>query len=144
MASVLFRQEGCEQESDSELFRAKQVDEANSLTRQANLHFAEHEYGQAELLYWRALRIRMETVGPNHMDVAASLHDLAELYEVQDQCAEAGRFYRLSLDIKEKILGPHHPTVLRSLRNLADFYRDWGMYARQPDLKEAGNPGEGE
>jgi hypothetical protein len=42
-------------------------------------------YGAAEPLYQRALRIRETALGPDHPDVALSLNNLAELYHAPGQ-----------------------------------------------------------
>jgi tetratricopeptide (TPR) repeat protein len=51
-----------------------------SLNNLAELYRVQGNYGAAEPLYQRALRIRETALGPDHPDVATSLNNLAALY----------------------------------------------------------------
>ena len=95
---------------------------------------AQAEYGEAEPLYQRALKIDEKALGPEHPDVARDLNNLAELYREQGKYAEAEPLYRRALKIDEKALGPEHPDVATDLNNLALLYDDQGKYAEAEPL----------
>ena len=87
---------------------------------------AQAEYGEAEPLYQRALKIDEKALGPEHPDVATDLNNLALLYDDQGKYAEAEPLYQRALKIDEKALGPEHPTVALYAGNLAATLRKLG------------------
>ncbi|HEY1353760.1 MAG TPA: tetratricopeptide repeat protein [Ktedonobacteraceae bacterium] len=76
-------------------------------------------YTTAEPLYLRALALRTQLLGPEHLDVATSLNGLANLYAQQSKEAEAEPLYQQALAIREHHLGSEHPDVATLLNNLA-------------------------
>jgi tetratricopeptide (TPR) repeat protein/transcriptional regulator with XRE-family HTH domain len=83
---------------------------------------------EAEPLYQRALRIREQRLGPDHVEVANALSDLAYLFLERGQQAEAEPLYLRAVHISEQTLGADHVLVARMLNNLALLYRDQGRY----------------
>jgi tetratricopeptide (TPR) repeat protein len=64
--------------------------DAADLLERAAIYLSEHaSHNIAELLFQRTLRIREQSLGPEHPDVASSLNGLAVLYYHQGKYAEA-------------------------------------------------------
>ena len=101
---------------------------------EANQAYQQGRYAEAEPLYQRALAIREEKLGPEHLYVALTLHNLALLYQNQRKYAEAEPLYQRALAIREKVLGPEHPRVAFSLNGLASLYNSQGKYEEAEPL----------
>jgi tetratricopeptide (TPR) repeat protein len=86
------------------------------------------QYAEAESLYLRALQVREQALGPNHLQVASSLHYLALLYWKQGKYIKAEPLNLRALQIREQVLGPDHLEVAGSLNNLALLYWMQGRY----------------
>ena len=95
---------------------------------------AQARYGEAELLYQRALKIDEKALGPEHPQVATYLNNLAALYYAQGKYSEAEPLFQRALKIDEKALGPEHPGVARDLNNLALLYDEQSKYAEAEPL----------
>ena len=70
---------------------------AATLNNQAELYKEQGRYADAEPLYKRALAIRENALGPDHLDVAQSLNNLADLYSAQGRHADAEPLYKRAL-----------------------------------------------
>ena len=91
-------------------------------------------YGEAELLYVRALAIREEQLGSSHFGTATSLNNLAGLHVDQGKYVKAERLYERALAIREEQLSISHLETARSLNNLAVVYRHQGRYEEAESL----------
>ncbi len=91
-------------------------------------HFRNGAYGQAELLYRRALEADENNLGPEHPDTLTSLNNLALLLDDKGDYNGAEPLYRRALEARERILGPEHPNTLSSLNNLAGLLESKGAY----------------
>ena len=80
-------------------------------------------FGEAELLFRRALAIGEASYGPDHPNVAISLNNLAGLLRATNRLAEAEPLFRRALAIDEASHGPDHPRVATDLNNLAVLLR---------------------
>ncbi len=94
------------------------------------------QYQEAEPLYKRALAIREEVQGPEHLDTATSFNNLAFLYRVQGKLVEAEPLYKRALAIRERVLGTEHPDTALSLNNLAFLYWAQGRLEEAEPLLE--------
>jgi CHAT domain-containing protein/Flp pilus assembly protein TadD len=94
------------------------------------------DYAKAEPFCQRALKIREETLGPEHPGTAQSLNVLAELYHSMGDYAKAEPLLQRALKIREKELGPNHLGTAGSLNNLAALYYHMGDYAKAEPLYE--------
>jgi tetratricopeptide (TPR) repeat protein len=74
---------------------------------------AEGKLEGARPLFERALAIREEVLGPEHIYTALSLVNLAGLLENQDDVSGALPRYERALAIYEKVFGPEHPDTNR-------------------------------
>jgi tetratricopeptide (TPR) repeat protein len=77
---------------------------------------------KAEGLYQEVLRIRKETLPPNHPDIAAALHNLGAFYEVQKEPENAASHYQQAIDIWESSDQSNTRVVAHELADFGDFY----------------------
>jgi tetratricopeptide (TPR) repeat protein/transcriptional regulator with XRE-family HTH domain len=85
-------------------------------------------YSEAELLYQRALQMRVKHLGPDHLDVADSLDALADLRREQGRPAEAEQDIQRALRITEQRLGRDHILFAERLSHLANLYQALGRH----------------
>ncbi|HKB36970.1 MAG TPA: tetratricopeptide repeat protein, partial [Gemmataceae bacterium] len=83
-----------------------------NLNNLAAVHHVRGELSAGEPLYRRALAVKENLLGPEHIDVALTLSNLAALCWDQERTAEAEALYRRALAIYEPALGPWHPKVV--------------------------------
>jgi tetratricopeptide (TPR) repeat protein/transcriptional regulator with XRE-family HTH domain len=115
--------------------------EAAHLFNQAGYYLKERALpAQAEPLYQRALAIREQVLGPDHLDTAKSLYNLARLYYDEGRYAEGEQLYQRVLAIREKMLGPDHADTAQCLNSLALLYWAWGKYAEAEPLYQRALP----
>lgn len=91
-------------------------------------------YDLAAPILEKALLLKRQVYGEDHLEVAAGLHTLAVLYDTQGKYQEAESFFRQSLAIKEKIFGREHPEVAKSLNSIAVVNWNQGRYAEAESL----------
>src|SRR5262249_48873369 len=82
---------------------------AQSLNNLAGLYLRTRRYGEAGLLYMRALEIRRAALGEKHPDYAQSLNNLGALYCAMGRHGEAEPLFRQATDILRDTLGTDHP-----------------------------------
>ncbi len=97
-------------------------------------HYGRAAYADAEPLFHRALEIRQNKLGSEHLDVAYSLNNLAIVLAVRGERLKAESLFRRALGIREKQLGSEHPDVATSLDNLAGLLQGNGKYAEAEPL----------
>ena len=85
-------------------------------------------YAEAKALFYQALSIREQILGPEHPEVATSLNHLAILLLYRGEFAEAELYFQRALRILEQTLGPEHPRVASSLNNLGILSLKRGKY----------------
>ena len=132
----------CERLLPHALLAARYIEEQNLASKEAGrlLHETASylqdraRFTEAEPLFLRALQIREQLLGPEHLDVAASLNGLADLQREQGKPTEAEPRFQRALRIREEHLGPHHILVAISLANLANLYRDQGKHSEAEAL----------
>jgi tetratricopeptide (TPR) repeat protein/nucleoside phosphorylase len=109
--------------------------EAADLLNRAGLYVVNHAlYSIAEQLYQRALTLREQLLGADHLNTATSLNNLAGLYYEQGRYAQAEPLYVRALSIYKQHVGTEHPLIAGSLNNLASLYRTQGKYAQAEPL----------
>ena len=79
-------------------------DTAMSYNDLAYVHERQGEYGEAEELYKKSLKIRERVLGENHPDTAMSYNNVAGEYERRGEYDKAKELYEKSLRINEKVL----------------------------------------
>ncbi len=100
------------------------------------MYQSEGKTGQAEALYLRALGIREQALGPDHLDVADSLARLVRLYFVEGKYAQAENLCQRVLAIRAQALGEDAPDVARSANSLATLRKLQGKDAQLEALYE--------
>ena len=97
------------------------------------------DFNQAKEYQQRALAIRLEKLGPVHVDVATSYSELALIYMGLGDFDEAEGYQQRALDIRQEKLGPEHVEVATNCNTLALTDKDVGDFeqvnaCRQPAL----------
>ena len=110
------------------------VEAAVLLQRTANYLHCAALYELVEPLYWRALRIWEQTLGPGHLEATYALCGLATFFRVQRKYEQADALSRQALHIREQVLGPEHPDVAQPLRELGALYSRLGKYQQAEPL----------
>jgi tetratricopeptide (TPR) repeat protein len=107
------------------------------LTLYADMLYSREKFVIAESLYLRALDLRHQALGYEHINVAASLENLANLYDTRSNYAEAEHYYFWSLKIREKLSGPDSQLTNETCAKLAWVYRAQGKtdLAAEMDLR---------
>ncbi|SRR6266496_2528059 len=112
----------------SKTYQISQARVGRLLHETASYLYDRARYQEAGPLYQRALMIREQQVGPQHLDTAHTLNDLARLYAEQGEYKQAEPLYQRALAIWEQQEGPQHPDVAIGLNNLAELYKKQGKY----------------
>jgi CHAT domain-containing protein len=118
--------------------RDRQLHEAQRLNAESLRLYNSGKYDEALSLVERAVEIRRNELGPEHLDVANSLRILAIIYRAKGETAKAEPIQQLVLSIREKRLGPEHPLVAQTLHNLANIYDDSGNPAKAEQFYRRG------
>ena len=109
---------------------------ADQLIKLADLYFGEDMYEEAEPLYWRALELRHEYLGPVDMQVVASLQYLAELYEMQGQNPKAEQLYECIVAIFMDLPAAPVPEAVTLIERLSGYYETRGLRWQLSVLQE--------
>src|SRR5260221_442017 len=93
-------------------------------------------YAQAEPLLLRALTMREQVLGSEHLDTADILAALASLYVLQGKYEQARPLYQRALAIREQVLGPEHPDTVSVRTRYSDLQeqaqRSSGITSQEP------------
>ena len=103
---------------------------SNIYNEHGSLNLALSEFAKAKDYYERALKIRKEQLGPNHVDVAVSYNNLGNVYCDTGQVAKAKDYYEQALEIRKQQLGANHVDVAASYNNLGNVYWNTGEFAK--------------
>ena len=107
------------------------VDVAASYNNMALVFHDQGDLEQAKEYHERALAIRLQKLGPQHLDVAASYNNMALVLRNQGDLEQAKEYHELALAIQLQKLGPQHVDVATSYNNLARVFHGQG------DLEQA-------
>ena len=118
--------------------------EAASLLDQAGWYLYKRGfYKQAESLLQKALAIREQELGAEHIETASTLNHLATLCLERGEYTQAESLYQHALAIREEKLGATHPDVAQILNDLATVYHREGkdkqaepLYQRALTIRE--------
>jgi tetratricopeptide (TPR) repeat protein len=111
---------------------------ATSLDHLSKLYFDQGRYLEAEPLLQKALALRKDLLGKEHLGVADSLDHLANLYATQGRYPDAEVLYQNALEIYQDNLPGSYPLVASSLNNLANVYEAQGRFGEaEPLYQEA-------
>ncbi|XP_068752131.1 uncharacterized protein [Montipora capricornis] len=96
-----------------------------------NVHHRMGEFQEAKEYHNRALAIRIEKLGSQHIDVATSYNNIATVLHDQGDLEQAKEYHDRALAIRIEKLGSQHIDVATSYNNIASVLRDQG------DLEQA-------
>ena len=83
----------------------------------------EIQHQQAKEYYKRALSIKLNKLGPNHVDVAITYHKMGNLHEDLGEHQQAKEYYERALSIQLNRLGQDHVDVACTYHLLGDMQR---------------------
>jgi CHAT domain-containing protein len=117
---------------------------ATSITNLGLLHQAEGEYGKAEPLYARALKMTEGLYPParyprGHPHLATSINNLGALHEAQGEYGKAEPLFARALMMYEGLYPPAryprgHPHLATSINNLGALHQAQGEYGKAEPL----------
>jgi len=86
----------------------------------------------------RALTVRRELLGNNHLDTLASINGMGLLLQSQGRLSEAESYYREALEARRRILGADHLDTLSSINNMGFLLQEQGrLVEAEPFYREA-------
>ena len=91
-----------------------------------NVHWRLSDYQQAKEYYERALFIRLNKLGPDHVNVARTYHNMATLHHDLGDNQQAKKYFARALFIQLNKLGPDHVDVASTYHNMATLHYDLG------------------
>ncbi|XP_046855779.1 nephrocystin-3-like [Xenia sp. Carnegie-2017] len=91
------------------------------------------KYSNAKNHLEKALEIRKQSLGPNHVDVATSLSNLGLILDETGNYDKAIEAHEKALEIRKQSLGPNHVDVAASLNNLGLVLKKTGNYDKAKD-----------
>ncbi|MGD1929783.1 MAG: tetratricopeptide repeat protein [Leptolyngbyaceae cyanobacterium] len=107
-------------------------DIVDSLGQLAWMYKETGRYGEAEILYRRALEINEQALGSDHSDTIVSLLNLADFYESLGRYREAEPFYARALEILEQQIESDESEIIYFysdvLSRLAGVYKSMRRY----------------
>lgn len=92
---------------------------AKSANNLAALYHAQGKFGFAEPLYEKALDIKLDVYGLEHLETAINLHNLAIMHSARKKYEKAEILYQRTLEVREGILGGEHKDLVPVLKNFA-------------------------
>lgn len=93
--------------------------QARMLDALGRVHMSLGDLAKADEFTTRALQIRQDQLGEDHLETAASASRLAEVRRQRGDYAQAESLVRAVLALRRTALGPNHPDVAESLRQLS-------------------------
>eukprot|EP00927_Polykrikos_kofoidii_P002742 TRINITY_DN11094_c0_g1_i4.p1 TRINITY_DN11094_c0_g1~~TRINITY_DN11094_c0_g1_i4.p1 ORF type:complete len:773 (+),score=110.11 TRINITY_DN11094_c0_g1_i4:58-2319(+) len=105
-----------------EAFEPESLDAGSTLQAIAGVYGKLGEFSEALECYVRALTIREQELGKDHLEVAATLHNLGVVLEKLSDHTEALESLHRALAIRERRLGPSHPQTARTLHSIGIVY----------------------
>ncbi|KAL7913168.1 hypothetical protein GGI35DRAFT_442193 [Trichoderma velutinum] len=89
---------------------------------------------EAEEMYTRALKMREQTLGRDHLLTLETGNNLGGVYSNQGRLKEAEEMYNLVLEGMEKVLGRDHVSTLYPVHNLGAVYFDQGKFKEAEEM----------
>ncbi len=112
------------------------LDEARKLFKESETLLIQQKVPQAISQAYRALAIRENYLGKEHLEVAEVVNHLAEIHANNGEYAKAEPLYQRVLTIREKAWGAEHPEVANALSNLGLLYINASNYTKsEPFLR---------
>lgn len=94
-----------------------------------NIYKNSGRHQDAQDVYDRALKIRLEKLGPDHHETASTWNNMGDNYRLQGMNEEAMDCLQEALRIKlmSPALGPNHPGTVTTFANLGKLYDTLGL-----------------
>ena len=99
-------------------------------------HYLLGKYNISKDYNQRALEIRINVLGPNHIDVATSYNDLGVVYEAMGQLEQAKDYIQRAIETYINVLGPNHIDVATSYSNLGSVFKAMGELEQAKDYHQ--------
>ena len=100
------------------------------------LHKHLGDYQQAKDYYERTLSIKLNKLGPDHVDVAVTYHSIGNLHRDLGDLHRAKEYYERTLFIQLNKLGPDNVDVAVTYHNMGTLHRDLGDYHQAKEYCE--------
>ncbi|HEX8136876.1 MAG TPA: serine/threonine-protein kinase [Pyrinomonadaceae bacterium] len=94
-------------------------------------------YDSALPLLEKALALRQQTLGAEHVEVAESMNHLARVLLHKGNAERAEALFRESLEMRRRLLGAEHARVAESMNDLGEMLRSRGRYKEAEPLHRA-------
>ena len=96
------------------------------------------ELEQAKDYHQRALEIRINVLGPNHLRVATSYNNLGSVFKAMAELEQAKDYHQRALEITINVLGRNHIKVVTSYNNLGLVYQAMGEVEKARNYHQRG------
>ena len=94
------------------------------------------EFNVAKTYFAHSLALKLEKLGPEHVDVARSYNNLASIYQGLGDLEQAKEYQQRALAIRLDKLGPEHVDVATSYSNLVSIYQDLGDLGQAKEYQQ--------
>jgi tetratricopeptide (TPR) repeat protein len=94
------------------------------------------EYKEALSYYEKALKLRQQSLPPNHPDLAKSYNNIGNVYSNMGEYSKALWYYEKTLEIDQKSLPPNHPDIASDYNNIGAVYSNMGACAKALSSQE--------
>ncbi|CAH3019612.1 unnamed protein product, partial [Porites evermanni] len=94
------------------------------------------EFNVAKTYFAHSLAIKLEKLGPDHVDVATNYNNLASIYKHLGDFEQAKEYEQRALAIRLDKLGPEHVAVATSYNNLASIYKHLGDFEKAKEYQQ--------
>ena len=98
------------------------------------------EFNTAKGFLYVALKISLQKLGDQHIDVASCYESLAAVLHAQGDLKKAKEYHERALAIRQQKLGDQHVDVASSYNNLASVLRDQGDLEKAKEYHERALP----
>ena len=119
-----------------QVWRNSDKDLVHVLCEFGQTHYLLGEYNKSKDYYQRAIQIRMNVLGPNHVDVATSYDNLGLVYQAMGELEQAKDYHQRAIEIYINVLGPNHIDVATSYNNLGLVYEGMAELEQAKDYHQ--------
>src|SRR5262249_1742886 len=84
----------------------------------------------------RALALRLQYLGPDHLETAGAMNDLGIVLHTLGRYKEAQKLFQDAVEIKRHHYGPEHRETLKSMNNVATILAEQGYLEEASKISE--------
>lgn len=88
------------------------------------------EYEQSLASLKSALELRIQSLGPKHLDISESYHEIGSVYSFLEKYDKSIKYFQKALKIQLKFFNENIPNVLRSYHNIGFCYFCFGKHKK--------------